>query len=150
MVAVLFLVTFLDSIYLTPSGPMARPESIPARWLLKYAPRELPKLPDRFFETEWYYGFTPRSLAGAYTEWTKFHCDSLTAAGEVTVIHSGRGFRDEGNKPTLRRMPLAVYGPLIEFDGNLHTVQVTNWETDGEKKPRWMLNFGASIEVGMM
>ena len=139
MVAVLFLVTFLDSIYLTPGGPKTRPESIPARWLLKYAPRELPKLPDRFFETEWYYGFTPRSLAGAFTEWTKFHRDSLTAPGEVTVVHWDE---DSAAMAINHATPHAACGVWADrrVRRNPHTVQVTNWETDGEKKPRWMLN----------
>ena len=46
-----------------------------------------------------------------------------------------------------RQVPLAVYGPLVEYDGNLYTVAITNWETDATKKPRWALNLGAAIEI---
>lgn len=147
MVAILCLAAFLDTVYVTPGGLAARPDPLPDRWLLKYAPRGLPKLPDLFFDTDWHYGNHPRSMRGAYDVWTRFGRESLTAPPEVTVIRSNFGFDEDGRAVTLRRVPLAVYGPLVEYDGSLHTVALTNWEVDPGKKPRWALNLGAAVEV---
>jgi hypothetical protein len=147
MLAAVCLTAALDAVYLTPDGPVARPAPIPARWLLRYTPKELPKLPDTFYETAWYYGFHPRSLRGAYTEWTEFPRDSITNPAKATITHSGGGFGEDERQTTVRRVPLAVYGPLVEYDGQLVTVAITNYEKDAEKKPRWALNLGAAVEV---
>src|SRR5688572_19603649 len=94
MLAVLCLSAVLDAVYLTPSGPKPRPAPIPDRWLLKYAPKNLPQLPDTFFTTDWHHGYFPRSLRGAYDEWVQFRRDTFTTPGEVTITRSGRGFDD--------------------------------------------------------
>src|SRR5436190_1223852 len=95
MLAVLCLSAVLDTVYLTPDGPKFRPAPIPDRWLLKYAPKDMPRLPDRFFDSVWHYGFHPRSLRGAYTIWTKFGRPSPAAPPEATITHSGGGFNEE-------------------------------------------------------
>jgi hypothetical protein len=146
MFGVLCLFAMLDGVYLTPDGPKPRPAPIPARWLLKYAPAELPALPATFHDTAWHHGFHPRSLRGAFDEWTQFARDSLTTPPDVTITHTEWGF-DDKRGATVRKVPLAVYGPLVEYDGNLHTVAITNWEKEDGKKPRWVLNLGAAIEV---
>jgi hypothetical protein len=146
MLAVICLSAVLDAIHLTPEGAKPRPAPVVDRWLLKYAPEDLPKLPGRFFDIEWHHGFYPRSLRGGFTEWTKFARDSLTPP-RVTVTHSGSGFDVDERSTTVRRVPLAVQGPLVEFDGNLHTVEITNWQEKPTEKPRWALNIGAAVEV---
>jgi hypothetical protein len=147
MIALVWLSAALDMLYFTPDGAKPRPAPITERWLLKHAPENLPTLPDRFFDSEWYYGFYPRSLRGAYTEWTKFARDSLTKPAEVTITHSGGGFGEGERSTTVRRVPMAVQGPLVEFDGNLHTVTLTNWQEKAREKPRWVVNIGAAVEV---
>jgi hypothetical protein len=127
MLAVVCLTAALDAVYLTPQGLVARPAPIPARWLLRYTPKELPKLPDTFHDVAWHYGFYPRSLRGAFTEWTEFPRDTLTKPAEATITHSGTEIGGEGRNTTARRVPLAVYGPLVAYDGNLITVAITNY-----------------------
>jgi hypothetical protein len=147
MLAVVCLAAALDAVYLTPDGPKERAAPIPARWLLRYAPKDPPRLPDTFYDTAWYYGYYPRSLRGAFTEWTEFARDSITKPAEATLTHSGTEIGGMGRNTTARKAPLAVYGPLVEYDGQLVTVAITNYEKDPEKKPRWALNLGAAVEV---
>lgn len=147
MLSLLCLSAVLDAAYLTPDGPKPRPAPIPARWLLKYAPKDLPPLPDTFAKTDWHYGFLPRSLRGAYDDWTQFRPDSVTTPGEVVLTHVARDFGNDERGVTVRRVPLAVYGPLVEYDGNLYTVAVSNWARDPKAKPVLMLNQGAAVEA---
>jgi hypothetical protein len=148
MLGVVCLLAAIDGFYFTPDGPKPRPAPIAARWLLKYAPADLPALPTTFFDNQWQHGNAPRSLRGAYTEWFQFPRDSLTAPPEVSITHAAWDVGEGGRTTTLRKVPLAVNGPLVEFDGHLHTAAITNWEKDSEKKPRWVLNLGAAVEVG--
>jgi hypothetical protein len=147
MFAILCFAAFLDAIHLTPGGPTFRPAPIPERWLLKYAPKDMPPVPDRFYDAEWYHGFFPRSLRGGFTEWTKFGRDSLAGPPEVVVTHSGGGFDTDERTTRVRRVPLAVYGSLVEYDGNLYSVAITNHQTNAAEKPRWTLSFGSAAEV---
>lgn len=149
-----YLFVVLHSVYLTPDGPKPRPAPIPERWLLKYAPKELPQLPDTFFTTDWHHGYFPRSLAGAYDEWMQFRRETLAAPGEVTITRTGRGFGEDRREPprgtAVRRAPLAVYGPLVEYDGQLVTVAVSNWERGAKAKKAksiLMLSQGSAVEV---
>jgi hypothetical protein len=147
MFGVLCLLAMLDAVYLTADGPKPRPQSIPARWLLKYAPADLPALPATFFDTDWHHGSHPRSVSGGYDEWVRFARDSFTTPPGASITHAASGFSDAERVTKFRQVPLAVYGPLVEYDGNLYTVAITNWETDATKKPRWALNLGAATEV---
>lgn len=141
---------FATLLTITLTAPAAEPPSpLPDRWLLKLAPADLPKLPEAFSKTTWFDSFIPRSLRGAWEEWTSFAPATDKKAGEVTVIHRGsvRDRRSENaTEVTSRVSPLAVHGPLVEFDRKLYTVALTERKT-AEGKTIKHLNLGAAVEV---
>jgi len=126
--------------------PPKRPDPLPDRWLLKLAPKDLPKTPEAFWKTTWTRHFNPRE-GGGWTEWLAFAPDTDKANAEVTVTR--QNFRFPGldlKAPTVRTAPLAVHGPLVEFDGKLYTVAISEWKArDGRVTP--LLNLGSAVEV---
>lgn len=122
---------------------LVSPASVPNRWLLKLTPAELPKLSDTFWKTTWFDSFNPRSLRGAWTEWTAFAPGTGTKGPEVTVIHKSGRFDDQ--TITGRVSPLAAHGPLVEFDRRLYTVALTERQNVEGKTIKY-LNLGAAIE----
>jgi hypothetical protein len=108
--------------------------SLPDRWLLKLAPAEPPKLPEQFWKNNWSEDYFPRG-GGGWEQWTTFAPSTDKKAAEVTKVHqSDRGVNG-------RKTPLAVHGPLLEFDRTLYTVALT------EKARRAFLFLGASVEI---
>src|SRR5262249_47824875 len=75
------------------------------------------------------------------------------ANAEVIIVRtggeSGRGAPGSGpaqEKTVARTLPLAVHGPLVEFDRKLYTVALTEWKLDdGRAVP--VLTLGAAVEV---
>jgi hypothetical protein len=127
-----------------PASPVKKADPIPERWLLKLTPNELPKLPDEFAKTTWGQSYNPRA-GGGWTEWFAF----APEAGEVTVTRQGFRFPGvdvDAKGVTVRTAPLAVHGPLVEFDRKLFTVALTEWKAkDGKAMP--LLHLGAAVEV---
>jgi hypothetical protein len=129
-----------------PSAPAKKPvpDPIPKRWLLKLTPKELPKLPAAFSKITWAQNSNPRD-GGGWTEWFAFAPD----AGEVTVTRQRFRFPGvdvDAKGATVRTAPLAVHGPLVEFDRKLFTVALSEWKSS-EGKVTPLLNLGAAVEV---
>jgi hypothetical protein len=102
----------------------------------------LPPLPDSFYKTTWERYHDPRGGGGWY-ETYNFSRDTLTTPGVVTITrHPLRPFPGQEQNVTTRKLPLAVYGPLVEFDGRLHMVAVVD---DGVQRPA--LDLETAIEV---
>jgi hypothetical protein len=111
------------------------PAPLPDRWLLKLAPAELPQLPDQFWKNNWWESYSPRSRDGQWEQWTTFAPGTDKKASEATIV------RASSRRVSGRTMPLAVHGPLVDFDGTLYTVALT------EKWARPLLFLGAAVEV---
>ncbi len=140
----MFAIALTALAFAAPAEPPARPASIPDRWLLKLAPKELPKLPEAFSKTTWTQHYNPRA-GGGWISWYAF----APEAGEVTVTRQNlRDFDvDAGAKGvTVRTAPLAVHGVLVEFDRKLYTVGLSEWKK-AEEKATPLLNLGAAVEV---
>ncbi len=140
----MFTIALAALTFAAPAEPPVRPESIPERWLLKLAPKELPKLPEAFSKTTWTQHYNPRAGEG-WISWYAF----APEAGDVTVTRQNtRGFDvDAGAKGvTVRTAPLAVHGVLVEFDRKLYTVALSEWKSM-ERKVTPLLNLGAAVEV---
>lgn len=121
---------------------LVAPAPVPDRWLLKLAPAEVPKLPDAFWTTAWFDSFNPRSLRGAWTEWTAFAPGADKKGPEASVIQKSGRLDDE--KVTAHVSPLAVHGPIVEFNRRLYTAALTERKYEG--KTLKYLNLGAAVE----
>jgi len=123
----------LGSIYVTPEGVKPRPAPIPTRWRLQLVPRDLPPLPDSFYTTTWQRSYDPRQ-GGGWIETFRFGRDTLTTPGVVTIDHIPyRPRHEQQEKATTRKVPLAVYGPLVEFEGQLQMVAIADRNLGGDK-----------------
>lgn len=98
------------------------PASIPDRWLLKLAPAELPESPAALFTATWADRYFPRNVDGAWSEWTTFRRATPGAPGEATVTRT-EGFATPARPltPTVRVVPFAAHGRLVEYDRKLYT-----------------------------
>lgn len=144
MTPVTCLFAFLGSVIPAADGPKPRPAPIPERWLLRYAPKDMPPMPDVFAAKTWYHDWLPRFGRG-WREWVAFSPESLTRPGTATIT---RHDADEDNKPWLaaRTVPLAVHGRLVEYDGRLYTAGVGNWAFM-QPTPVDVLDLGVAAEL---
>jgi hypothetical protein len=129
----------------TPAPDDAKPAPIPDRWLLKYAPKEMPALPEAFAKHVWYDRWFPRISLGAWEEWVEFKPETAKRPGTATITRREMG---EDRKPrlTTRTVPLAVYGPLVEYDGRLFTAGIGRWAHE-QPTPTDVLDLGRAIEL---
>ena len=128
-----------------PGAPTdAKPAPIPERWLLKYAPKDMPALPAAFTEKTWYHRWFPR-LSGAWEEWVVFAPENAKRPGTATITRADTG-ADQKLQLTVRTIPLAVYGPLVEYDGRLYTASVGKWAHE-QPTPTDVLDFGSAAEL---
>ena len=105
----------------------------------------MPALPDSFASKRWNHRYFPRIANRAWEEWVAFVPATDTTPGAATIT---RADRTENNKPrlTVRAVPLAVYGPLVEYDGRLFTVAVGRWAHE-QPTPTDVLDLGAAVEL---
>jgi len=145
MTPAVFLSVALGSVIFTPDGPKPRPAPIPERWLLKYAPKDMPPLPEQFAKNTWYDRWFPRFVTLAWEEWVSFSPETLTRPGTAMIT---RGDRGEDGKPqlTVRTVSLAVYGRLVEYDGRLYTASIGNWAHE-QPIPTDVLDLGTAVEL---
>jgi hypothetical protein len=123
----------------------ARPAPIPERWLLKYAPKDMPALPEAFAKNVWYDRWFPRIARLAWEEWVEFRPETAKHPGTATITRRDAG---EDHKPrlTVRTVPLAVYGPLVEYDGRLFTAAIGRWAHE-QPTPTDVLDLGQAVEL---
>jgi hypothetical protein len=114
--------------------------SLPARWLLKLLPADAAPLPDSFWKSTWTSGTSPRG----WTEWLTFG-RNVKNEGEVTITRR-EGFPG-GERVKARTVPLAVAGPLVEFDKKLYTVAITERKSADGTQVTPLLTLGAAVEV---
>ena len=136
----------------------ADPAPLPDRWLLKLVPDDLPSLPDPFHTTTWYYGTDLFTRVGPSWEfWAEFHkAGEGRPAEAVLTLTGGEQGRFNGpfgldHLPTTRGhriVPLAVHGPLVEFEGRLYTATFrTSKAVPGRRPEREMLHLGSAVEL---
>jgi hypothetical protein len=123
----------------------AKPAPIPERWLLKYAPKDMPALPEAFAKNTWYHRWFPRITRLAWEEWVVFAPETAKRPGTATIT---RADSTEDHKPrlTVRTVPLAVYGPLVEYDGRLYTASIGRWAHE-RPTPTDVLDLGSAVEL---
>jgi hypothetical protein len=141
------LAAVLGSVIFSADGPQVRPAPIPERWLLRYAPEEMPPLPESFVKTTWNHRWFPRTSVGAWEEWVAFSPETATRRGTATITRS-RANPKQIDAPALTRrtVPVAVYGRLVEYDGRLYTAGVGNWAHE-QPIPTDVLDLGAAVEL---
>jgi hypothetical protein len=103
--------------------------------MLRLVQAELPQLPDSFYSTTWYDDFMPRSLRGAWALWLEFRKPDKGRSAEAVVTSP-----DFRNIITVRTVPLAVHGPLVEFDRRLYTATIATKKIDDENRERLYLD----------
>lgn len=138
------LFVFLGSVVPAADGPKPRPAPIPERWLLKYAPKDMPPMPEAFAAKTWYRDWFPR-FGKAWEEWVAFSPEALARPGTATITRADARDNDEP-KLTVRTVPLAVHGRLVEYDGRLYTAGVGNWAFM-QPTPVDVLDLGAAVEL---
>jgi hypothetical protein len=134
-----------------PTIPTAAPPPapLPDRWLLKFAPAEPKALPDEFWKSTWWHSNSPR-FGGGWSEWLEFgKVRKSEAEATITRREAQVGFGPKQNdvKLTVRTVPLAVHGPVVEFDRKLYTVAITEWKSLDGKRITAVLVLGAAVEI---
>jgi hypothetical protein len=123
-----------------PLANPAKPQPLPARWMLQLAPDKSPELPESFYSTTWYDDFQPRSIRGAWRLWLEFRKGTADRPAEATLTNP-----DFRGVAVVRSVPLAVHGSFVEFDRRLYTTSIATRPIGDEK--RTMLYLGSAIEV---
>lgn len=109
-------------------APAADPAPLPDRWRLQLLPDGLPQLPDRLYDVTWHDGLLNSRLSSAYWEvWVDFRRAARTRPAEAVVTLAGGRLAVPPRTPLApghRWVPLAVHGPLVEFDRRLYTAAI--------------------------
>jgi hypothetical protein len=138
-------------------APTAAPAPLPDRWLLKLVPEKLPPLPDRFYASTWYATTGPfPSFGPSWEFWAEFRKAGQDRPAEAVLTlpgtdQAGFGGVSFGQLPTTRghrTVPLAVHGPLVEFERRLYTATIRTLKSiPGQHAEREMLHLGSAIEL---
>lgn len=138
------------------------PAPLPDRWLLKLLPDKLPPLPDRFYTETWYHHSLAPRIGINWELWAGFRKPGQGRRAEAILTlpdgvgtgfghHLGSGLFSLERmpaKPGHRNVPLAVHGPLVEFNRRLYTATIrTSKAVAGQHAEREMLHLGSAIEV---
>jgi len=150
------------AVSLSPAA--APPAPLPDRWLLKLVPDNLPALPDRFYMVSWYDSHRAQHFGHSWDFWVEFRKPEAGRPAEASLTLSSWKQTDrppaqdfESLPPPTRpgsasvphrSVPLAVYGPLIEFEGKLYTATTrTRKDSSAPKQEREMLYLGSAVEL---
>jgi len=131
------------------------PAPLPDRWMLKLLPDNLLPLPDRIYDVTWYNRRDSRSSLDSWVLWAEFRRANRDRPAEAVVTLIGHGtpwtVRPTGRVPPpqgRRSVPLAVHGPLVEFDGRLYTATLRTGKIAGDDVPnREFLHLGSAVEL---
>lgn len=127
--------------------PAADPAPLPDRWLLKLLPADLPDLPDRLYNEPWHADHVTRGARLSWAVWVEFR-RAVRGRPAVAVVTA---FGEHGIAPAppgRRAVPLAVHGPLVEFDGRLYTATLSKGKPDPDpEQARDALHLGSAVEV---
>ena len=129
-------------------APAQPPAPLPERWLLKLAPDDLKRTPPNLFSQTWFDGRYSR--AGGWERWVQFRPGYL--GGPATVTITTLGDREllvppSKSEPVSRTLPLAVHGPLVEFDRKLYTAVSRPFRGGMQRSVTQQLHLGAAVEL---
>jgi hypothetical protein len=131
-------------------APAQPPAPLPERWLLKLAPDDLTRAPPNLFSQTWYDAHRTRAFDHDWERWVQFRAGYL--GGPATVTITKLGGRDVGRppnpvEPVTRTLPLAVHGPLVEFDRKLYTAVSRPLPVGMKQSTTQQLHLGAAVEL---
>jgi hypothetical protein len=121
------------------------PAPLPDRWLLKLAPADLPALPARFYEPTWHDSQRAAAVGFSWDRWFHFRRPDAGGPATATITKQRDRAPAPGDEPPRRVVPLAVHGPLVEFDGRLYTAAVR--PIRGPKQATDVLHLGAAVAL---
>lgn len=131
--------------------PPAAPASLPDRWLLQLVPADLPRTaPPRLFSETWYDAHHSRAIHLSWERWVQFRPGYLGGPATASITKLGeREFIDPRKReaPVHRVVPLAVHGPLVEFDGKLFTAAVAPLRVGMKTTVTQQLHLGAAVAL---
>jgi hypothetical protein len=130
---------------LTPAQP---PAPLPERWLLKLAPDDLKRTPPNLFSQTWYDAHHSRAIGRSWELWVQFRAGHLGGPATVTLTKLGERERivpGERADPVSRTLPLAVHGPLVEFDHKLYTAVSRPLRVGMKASVTQQLHLGAAV-----
>ena len=131
-------------------APAQPPAPLPERWLLKLAPDDLKRTPPNLISQTWYDSHRPRAIGTGWERWVQFRAGYLGGPATVTITKLGeREFVPPPNlpEPVSRTLPLAVHGPLVEFDRKLYTAVSRPFRVGMKQSATQQLHLGAAVEL---
>lgn len=141
------LATLVLAAALTPAQP---PAPLPERWLLQLAPDDLKRTPPNLVSQTWYDSHRPRAVGDGWERWVQFRAGYLGGPATVTITKLGERERvvpGERPDPDTRTLPLAIHGPLVEFDRKLYTAVSRPLRIGMTPRATQQLHLGASVEL---
>ncbi|QDU19641.1 hypothetical protein [Urbifossiella limnaea] len=132
---------------LSPAQP---PAPLSERWLLQLAPADLPRPPNNLYSQTWFDSYRPRALGGAWERWVQFRPGYLGGPATVSITKLNEVDRVVPGKepgPVHRSLPLAVHGPLVEFDRKLYTAVSRPFRVGKTPGVTQQLHLGAAVEL---
>lgn len=131
-------------------APAQPPASLPERWLLKLAPDDLKRTPPNLYSQTWHDAHYSRAVEHGWERWVQFRAGYLGGPATVTVTKlGGRELLRPPNQPepVTRTLPLAVHGPLVEFDRKLYTAVSRPFRVGMKASVTQQLHLGAAVEL---
>ncbi len=132
-----------------PPAPVPAP--LPDRWLLQLVPADLPRAaPPRLYAETWFDAHHSRAIHLSWERWIQFRPGYLGGPATASITKLGEGERVVPNKrdePVHRVVPLAVHGPLVEFDGKLFTAVVAPVRVGMKAGATQQLHLGAAVAL---
>jgi len=131
-------------------APAQPPAPLPERWLLQLAPADLPRTPNNLLSQTWYDSHRTRAIGDGWERWIQFRAGYLGSPATVSITKLGeREFVRPPNQtePVHRTLPLAVHGPLVEFDRKLYTAVSRPLRVGMKASVTQQLHLGAAVEL---
>lgn len=131
-------------------APAQPPAPLPERWLLQLAPDDLKRTPPNLLSQTWYDSHQTRAIGTGWERWVQFRAGYLGGPATVTITKlSEREFVRPPvvSEPVHRTLPLAVHGPLVEFDRKLYTAVSRPLRVGMKQSVTQQLHLGAAVEL---
>jgi hypothetical protein len=131
-------------------APAQPPAPLPDRWLLRLAPADLPRTPPDLYSQSWFDALYSRASSRSWERWVQFRPADRRGPATVTVTKIGGSelFRPPNQaEPVTRTLPLAVHGPLVEFDRQLYTAVSRPLRGGMKASITQQLHLGAAVEL---
>ncbi|MFO0799994.1 MAG: hypothetical protein U0804_21185 [Gemmataceae bacterium] len=138
------------ALVLAALAPAQPPAPLPDRWLLTLAPADLPRTPANLYSHTWFDAYYGRAVGTAWERWVQFRPAYLGGPATVSITKIGERDRigpDVRPDPVSRTLPLAVQGPLVEFDRKLYTAVSRPYRVGMTASATQQLHLGAAVEL---